>query len=168
MRIETLKSPGLLSNGIALRSAAAKAISQVEIYTDKIGGAANDKATLLNAFFTDCATKALAGTSADAAAPTVSSRTQTFTEQVIVITYNEPLALVVPDKSAFAITSPARTVTGVEVVGSTVRVSYSGALLVTADSPEIAYTQPSFNRLSDASGNLAASFTAAAVTVAGS
>jgi hypothetical protein len=166
MRIETLKSPGLLSNGIDLRMAAAKAISQVEIYTGKIGGAANDKATVLNAFFADCATKALAGTAADAAAPTVSTRTQTFTEQVIVVTYNEPLAPIVPDVSAFAITSPVRTVTGVEVRGSTVRVSYSGALLLTADTPDIAYTQPSFNRLSDASGNLAASFAAAAVTVA--
>lgn len=167
MRIETLKAPGQLSNGIALRREAAKAISQVEIYTGKIGGANNDKATLLSAFFTDCATKALAGTTADAAAPTVSSRTQTFTERVIVITYSEPLDSVVPPVSAFAITDPARTVTGVEVVGSTVRVSYSGALLVTADAPLIAYTQPSFNQLRDQSGNLAASFSAAAVTVAG-
>lgn len=168
MRIETLKSPGLLSNGIALRSAAAKAISQVEIYTGKIGGVANDKATLLNAFFLDAAAKALAGTTADAVAPAVSTRTQTFTEKVIVITYAEALDSVVPPVSAFAITDPARTVTGVEVVGSTVRVSYSGALLVTADAPLIAYTQPSFNQLRDQSGNLAASFAAAAVTVAGS
>lgn len=65
MRIENLASPGLLSNGIRLRSEAARAISQVEIYTDKIGGAANDKATLLNAFFLDCAAKALAGTSGE-------------------------------------------------------------------------------------------------------
>lgn len=167
MRIETLKSPGVLSNAYRLRVEAQKAISQVEIFTGAIGGAANSSATLLNAFFTDCATKALVGTAADAAAPTLVSQTQTFTEKVIVLTYNEPLDSVVPPASAFAITDPVRTVTGVEVVGSTVRITYSGDLLVTLDAPLIAYTQPTFNQLRDQSGNLAASFIATAVTVAG-
>ena len=38
MRVETLPSPGLLSNGIRIRIEAAKAISSVEINNAKIPG----------------------------------------------------------------------------------------------------------------------------------
>lgn len=125
-------------------------------------------AAQLNALL-GAAVQSLVATVADVVAPTVSTRTQAFTEKVIVLTYNGALhPSFVPPVGAFAITSPTRTVTAVDVVGSTVRITYSGTLLVTADSPDIAYTQDVASGHRDLAGNLAATFAAAAVTVAGS
>ena len=117
----------------------------------------------------ETASATLVATVADAVAPTVSTLTQTFTEKVIVLTYNSALhPSFVPPVAAFAITDPARTITAVDVVGSTVRLTYTGTLLVTADDPLVAYTQDAALGHRDLANNLAASFTAAAVTVAGS
>lgn len=110
-------------------------------------------------------------TGEDTAVPTVSTRTQTFTDKVIVITYTEGLdPYNVPLTTDFAITSPARTINRVEIDGPRVKLHYDGTLLVTADSPEVAYTQPGATqaRLQDMAGNLVATHAAAAVTVAGS
>lgn len=110
---------------------------------------------------------ALATAKADTTAPAVSSRTQAFGVAKIVITYDGELhPSFVPVATDFAITSPARTVTAADVVGATVVVSYSGDVLVTADSPEIAYTQNTSVGHRDWGNNLAATFAAAAVTVA--
>lgn len=51
MRIETLLSPGVNSQSLNLRTAAAKAISHAELYS-----AASDKQSLTD-FFYDCAVK---------------------------------------------------------------------------------------------------------------
>lgn len=141
-----------------VRTAVARAVT----YGGRSAAAAAQLFTLLSA-----AAAALVAAKNDTTAPTVSTRTQTFTDKVIVITYDGELhPSFVPATTDFAITSPARTVTGVDVVGSTVRVTYSGALLVTADSPEIAYTQNTSAGHRDWGNNLAATFAAAAVTVA--
>lgn len=52
MRVETLKSPGLLSSGLQLRTQAAKAISSVEQFPTAV------TVQSLTDFFTDCAVKA--------------------------------------------------------------------------------------------------------------
>lgn len=104
----------------------------------------------------------------DVTVPTVSSRTQAVGVQVVVITASEGLDPdIVPPTSAFTI-APARTITGVEIRGATIRLSYSGAVLVGGDSPTVAYTQPTDAtvRVRDQAGNPLASFIAAAVTVA--
>lgn len=162
MRIETLLSPGVLSMGYRLRTEAAKAISSVEIFAGRNGGV-SQSATVLHAFFTDCASK-IAGLR-DTTAPTVSARNQAVGANVVVLTTSEPLdPRILPDLTSF-VTAPARTITGVEIVGNKVNVTYSGASL--ANGNTIAYTQPSgANKLQDPAGNLLASFTAAAIVVA--
>lgn len=163
MRIENLLSPGLLSNAIELRSAACRAISNIEVTAGRTPGGLTSGANSLHAFFTDCASKIAA--LRDVTAPTVSSRTQAVGANTVVITTSEPLdPRILPDLTSF-VTAPVRTITGVEIVGTQVRVTYSGASL--ANGNTIAYTQPSgANKLQDPSGNLLASFTAAAITVA--
>lgn len=55
MRVETLPSPGLLSNGIRIRIEAAKAISSVEISAGIPANAGKTStATELKAFFDAC------------------------------------------------------------------------------------------------------------------
>lgn len=153
--------------GEALRTLIADAVSEVQVDASKRGGVTVASAQL-HAMLTAGAT-AIASLR-DLVAPAISTRTQAFGAAKIVLTYGKPLdPAFVPPTSAFAITDPNRTVTGVAVVGRTVEVSYSGVVLVTADAPLIAYTQPTADlRLRDQAGNLAASFTAAAVTVAAS
>lgn len=123
-----------------------------------------DKSQRLHTFLT--ASIALIGTR-DTAAPTVSTRTHDATKNCILINCNEGLdPYQVPPASAFAI-APARTVVGVKVEGRTIHVEYSGVRLTAANSPTVAYTQPSLPaaRVADAAGNLLATAAAAAVTV---
>lgn len=153
-----------LGKGQELRQLLAAACSEAQVDASRRAGdsaAAQQLVTLLTA-----AIAQVSGV-ADDVLPTVSSKTQAFGVASIVLTYSKPLDPDwVPAIADFAITDPARTVTGVSVVGSTVLVAYSGDVLVTADAPLIAYTQ-STQGMRDIAGNLAASFTAAAVTVAG-
>jgi hypothetical protein len=161
MRVETLPSPGILSMGIRLRTEAAKAISAVEIFSDRSGGTSGS-ATQLHTFFTACAT-AIASLR-DTTAPTVVSRTQATGANRIVITTSEGLdPRIIPPLTSF-VTSPARTITGVTIEGTRVLVDYTGASL--ANGNTIAYTQPTgLNKLQDPGGNLLATFTAAAIVV---
>ena len=163
MRIENLLSPGLLSNAIDLRSAACRAISNIEVTAGRTPGGLTSGANALHAFFTDCATKV--ASLRDVTAPTVASRTQATGANTFKITTSEPLdPRIIPPTTAF-VTSPARTITGVEIVGLDVLVTYTGASLTNGNT--VAYTQPSgANKLQDPSGNLLASFGASAITVA--
>lgn len=162
MRLESLPSPGMLSMGIKLQSEAAKAISSVEIFAARNGGTSGS-ATQLHAFFTACAT-AIASLR-DLTAPTVTARNQTTGALTVRLTTSEPLdPRIIPPTTAF-VTSPARTITGIEIAGNQLLVTYTGASL--ANGNTIAYTQPTgANKLQDAGGNLLASFTAQAIVVA--
>ena len=55
MRVANLPSPGQLSNGIRIRTEAAKAISSVEVTASRTPGGAIDTADNLHAFFIACA-----------------------------------------------------------------------------------------------------------------
>lgn len=165
MRVETLPSPGLLSNGIRIRIEAAKAISAVEINAGipaNAGKASN--AFQLKAFFDACSA-AIAGF-VDVVVPTVVTRiiSASFPKR-ITITFSEGLdAEYVPDLTNFVVTGQVRTVDKVTIDGPSVHVDVTAAFV--AGAVNIAYTQSATTskRLQDASGNQVASFTAAAVT----
>jgi uncharacterized repeat protein (TIGR02059 family) len=165
MRVETLPSPGLLSNGIRIRIEAAKAISAVEI---NAGVPANNgrssAAAPLRDFFQACA-DALTSLR-DVTAPTIQARSATNANRsLIVLTYNEGLdATHVPPTTAFAVTGQVRTVTEVQIDGPFVFLTLNTPLNTGAVS--VAYTQPGTAnlRLQDVSGNVTATFAATAVT----
>jgi hypothetical protein len=165
MRVSTLPSPGLLSNGIRIRIEAAKAISAVEINAGIPANSGKSKtAKPLADFFTACIA-AISGLY-DVVAPTIATRSATPTNtKRITLTYNEGLNKAnVPDKTDFVVTGQVRTVDKVTIDGPFVHVDVTVALAAGAVS--IAYTQSATaaKRLQDASGNQAASFTATAVT----
>lgn len=151
MRETTLPSPGALPEGFELRRKAAWAISRCEIVARRSAGGKTQAAGTLAAFFTACAS-ALSSIS-DLVAPTVSTRVRTGAN-TLTVTFNETLdTSVVPAKSCFVFT-PARTVTAVAVVGTTVVVTATG--VIATDS--VAYTAPATNFLRDRAGNEVASF----------
>lgn len=154
MRIETLASPGILSNGFTLRREAAKAISAIEITARATPGGKTKGAAALSAFFSDCVTKMAA--LVDIVAPTVSTRTRTNATTATVV-FSEPLSQgVVPALSS--ITIGARVLSAVTVDGSG-NLVVTGVAITAAD--VITYTQPAVNRLQDAAGNYVATFTGA-------
>jgi hypothetical protein len=165
MRVETLPSPGLLSNGIRIRIEAAKAISAVEINAGIPGnGGKSSSAKPLSDFFTAC-TAALS-TLLDVTAPAITARSATAANpSLITLTYGEGLDKAhVPDVTDFAVTVQARTVTKVVIDGPFVYLTLNAPLAAGAVS--VAYTQSSTvaKRLQDESLNYAASFGATAVT----
>lgn len=163
MKPSDLPRAGVLALGEQLRTLGAKAVDEALIDAAARGGT-SAKASRLHALATAIATAVAAVR--DTTAPAIVSRTQAAGVARIVLTYNEDLDPAwVPPTSAFAITSPARTVTGVAVSGRRVEVSYSGAVLTALDTPEIAYTQNATNGHRDFAGNLAATLAAGAVTV---
>jgi len=165
MRIETLPSPGSLSQGIQLRNVAAQAISAVEINAAIPGGGGKSSyAKSLADFFTACAT-AVTGF-VDAVVPTVTARTIAANEaNTVRLKIDKGLdPRFVPDASAFAMTTPTKVVSKVAIDGPflviTVTVPYTAA----DTDVKVAYTQPgATSNARDFSGNLLASFTAAAV-----
>lgn len=162
MRVDTLPSPGLLSNGIRIRIEAAKAISAAEINANLNGGTSST-ASVLYDFFTACATALSA--LRDIVVPTVASRSATDANKSrIVLTFSEGLdPKFVPAPAAFAVTVQAKTVTKVTVDGPFVYLDLNTPLVAGAVS--VAYTQPGAgSNLRDDAGNLVASFTATAVT----
>lgn len=165
MRVDTLPSPGLLSNGVRVRIEAAKAISAVEINAGIPSNAGkSSSAQPLSAFFTACA--AALTSFLDVTVPTISARSisASFPKR-ITLTYSDGLrATAVPDKTDFVITGQVRTVDKVTVDGPFVHIDVTAAFAAGAVS--IAYTQSATvaKRLQDLSGNQAASFTATAVT----
>lgn len=164
MRVATLPSPGLLSNGIRIRIEAAKAISAVEINAGiPANSGKSTNAKPLSDFFTACA--AALSTFVDAAAPTVASRSiAPSSPKRITIVCSEGIdKKFVPAAAAFAITGQTRTIEKVTVDGPFIHVDVTAAFV--AGAVNIAYTQPgATTNLRDYSGNLLASFTAAAVT----
>lgn len=165
MRVETLPSPGLLSNGIRIRIEAAKAISAVEINAGIPSNAGKSStAKPLSDFFTACA--AALSTLLDVTVPVIATRSVTGSNPLcIVLAYGEGLSPKnVPDITDFAVTVQARTVTKVELDGPFVYLTLNAPLVAGAVS--VAYTRSGTvaKRLQDESGNQAASFTATAVT----
>ena len=166
MRVETLPSPGLLSNGIRIRIEAAKAISAVEINAGiPANGGISSSADPLHDFFTACA--AAISAFRDVTVPVIAARSVSASQpSVIVLTYSEGLdPKRTPLPTDFAVTVQARTVTKVVVDGPFVFLTLSAPLVAGAVS--VAYTQNAGNtelRLQDYSDNQAASFAATAVT----
>lgn len=165
MRVDTLPSPGLLSNGIRIRIEAAKAISSVEINAGiSVNGGKSSSAKPLSDFFTACA--AALSTFVDATVPVIAARSVTPTNaSLITLTYSEGLSKKnVPDLTDFVITGQVRTVTKIVIDGPFVYLTLSAPLIAGAVS--VAYTQSATvaKRLQDASTNYAASFAATAVT----
>lgn len=163
MRIETLPSPGLLSNGIRLRTEAAKAISAIEIQATFGSGKAT-YAKALSDFFTACA--ASISTFLDVTVPTVLTRAidKSFANQLR-IRHSEGLDPgFVPLPAAFTVAGVAKTVSKVQMDGPDVILTVT-VPFVTGNAATVAYTQgAAAERLRDLSGNLVASYTAAAIT----
>jgi hypothetical protein len=164
MRVETLPSPGLLSNGIRIRIEAAKAISAVEINAGiPANGGKSSSASLLKAFFDTCSAS-IAGI-VDNVVPTVAARTlSAAAPKRIVLTFTEGIdPKFVPAVGAFAITGQVKAVTKVTISGPYVYLDVATDFVAGAVS--VAYTQPgAATNLRDIAGNLVASFTATAVT----
>lgn len=165
MRVETLPSPGLLSNGIRIRVEAAKAISAVEINAGiAANGGKSSTAKPLSDFFTACA--AALSTLLDVTAPTVTARSiAPSNTKRITITLSEGLSgKFVPAVGDFAIAGQVKAVTKVTIDGPFVYLDVATAFV--AGAVTLAYTQnvAVAKRLQDESGNQVASFTATAVT----
>lgn len=154
MRIETLLAPGLLSNGIRLRTEASKAISAVEITAGRTPGGKTSAAATLQAFFTDCASKLSA--LVDSVVPTVSSKTATSATQINIVFSEAMDQTVVPDLSAFAISGD--TITAAAWTSAT-NLRLTGTGFAAAET--LAYTKPAVSYLRDKAGNAVASFSGA-------
>jgi hypothetical protein len=137
-------------------------VELANIVNEALADASGGKRQILTTVLT--AANTALNPSRDTTAPTVSSRVGLGNE--VTITYSEGLDPYSAPAPTTFVTNPARTITGVRVKGAQVIVTYAGAPL--ANSNTIAYTQPGATavRLRDQGGNLAASFTAAAITVA--
>lgn len=154
MRIETLLSPGLLSNGWRLRTEACKAISSVEITAGRTPGGKTRSAKDLYDFFTDCASALSA--LYDVTVPTWAGATATATSATqINIVFAEAMdQTVTPDASAFAITGD--TITAVAWTSST-NLRLTGTGFAAAES--LAYTKPATSYVRDLAGNALATGT---------
>jgi len=164
MRVDSLPSPGLLSNGIRLRIEASRAISAVEINAGiPVNAGKSSSAKILDDFLVACRT-AIA-TFIDTVAPTVTSRVIRNSEaDQIYIAHSEGISpAFLPQPSAFVISGQTRTISKVEVDGPFVILTVTVPFVPGA--VNVAYTQPgtAAERLRDLSGNLLASYTAQAV-----
>ena len=162
MRVETLPSPGLLSNGIRVRIEAAKAISAVEI-TAGLSGGKTSTANALKGFFDACST-AVAGF-VDTVVPTlVSAYIGLSNPKRIVLTFSEGLdEFSVPVTTAFATGTQVKTISKITIEENRVYVDVTAAFV--AGAVTIAYTKPGSGAVvQDDAGNDLASFTATAVT----
>lgn len=153
MRIETLPSPGLLTNGVRLRTEVAKAISSVEINAMHTPGGKVPGAKVLSDFFAAGVT-ALASLHEEVV-PTVSSRVATLATQIN-ITYSEAMdQTVVPALAAFTIAGD--TITSIAWFSATVlRITGTGF----ASGESLVYTKPAVSYVRDLAGNAVASNTA--------
>lgn len=162
MRVETLPSPGLLSNGIRIRIEAAKAISAVEI---NAGIPANQgkssTAKQLDTFFAACRT-ALTDL-IDTTSPTLTSAVIALaTPTKMTLTFSDDLdTSSVPAAGAFTTTGQIKTASAIAVYGRTVELTFGDAF--TSDAVNIVYTDGATN-LTDTDGNIVASIVATAVT----
>jgi hypothetical protein len=162
MRKDSLPSPGMLSMGINLQSTMSKAISAVELAAMTGAGGKTSLAKQLDVFLTAAKT-AIAGF-IDAVAPTVLTRALTDASTIRIRADKWLDAQYVPVTTAFAITGTVRTVTAVRVDGPDIVLTVS-APFATGNAINVAYTQPgAVSNARDLSGNLLATFAAAAVT----
>lgn len=162
MRVETLPSPGLLSNGIRIRIEAAKAISAVEINAGiPANGGKSSTAKPLSDFFDAC--KTALSTFLDVTAPTVVARSiAPSAPKRLTISLSEGLSRkFVPAVGDFAIAGQVKAVQKVTIDGPFVHLDVATDFV--AGAVTVAYTQGT-NKLQDESGNLVASFAATAVT----
>lgn len=153
MRAETLPSPGLLAQGYDLRRVSANAISGVEMAARRAAGGRTATARQLQAFFTACATALNA--LVEIVLPTVTTRVRTAVNTAT-ITFSEALQPGALPLTSFSF-SPVRTVTAVNVVGSTVVVTATGVIAT----DNVTYTQPVLAtdfKIKDLAGNIAANF----------
>lgn len=161
MRVETLPSPGLLSNGIRIRIEAAKAISSVEI-TAGLSGGKTSTANALKGFFDACST-AVAGFVDNVVPTLVSAYIGVSNTKRIVLTFSEGLnAFSIPATSAFAIGTQVKTVSKVTIEENRVYLDFTTAFV--AGAVTVAYTLPTAPVVEDVAGNDLASFAATAVT----
>jgi hypothetical protein len=149
MRVETLLSPGILSNGFLLRREAAKAISAIEITARVTPGGKTRAAAALSAFFTDCASKL--STLTDATAPTMAGSTATVASATsISLAFAEVMdQSVIPAASAFTVNNGG-TVSSLAWASSTV-LTITGTGYAAGDT--VTYTKPETNGLRDLAGN---------------
>lgn len=164
MRVSTLPSAGLISNGNRLRIEAAKAISAIEIVGGRSGaGGKHSSAKTMADFFTACG--AAIASFVEAVAPTPASRNLVpSASKRITILFSEGLdRKFVPAPAAFVLTGQVQVPSSVTVEGPFVYLDFPVAF--TNAAVNVAYTQPGAgSNLRDLSGNLVASFAAAAVT----
>lgn len=165
MRLDNLPSPGIVSNGIRLRTEAARAISSIEIVSSKYPGGLSGQATKLHTFFTACATAIAA--LRDVTAPTITAINVLNADPTVVrVRFSERMdKSVIPAASAFAFTS-ARTIVSMDWnddrEDELVIVVSASAVGVT----NVAYTQPGVNQLRDYGGNLVATDATTPITFA--
>lgn len=160
MRKDSLPSPGLLSMGINLQTTAAKAISAVEIAAMYSGGKTS-MAWQLDQFFAAC--RASLVSFIEVVLPTILAMTviKDIPGEIRLFASEGVDPKFVPAGTAFAITGTVRTVTSVRIDGPYVYLVLN-APLVTGNPVSVAYTAPGVNAVRDLSGNLLASFVAAA------
>ena len=164
MRVATLPSPGLLSNGIRIRIEAAKAISAVEINAGiPVNAGKSSNAQPLSAFFTACV--AALSTMLDTTLPTINARSiATSNAKRITLTYSEGLdEKFTPLVTQYTIAGQVKTVAKVTVDGPFVHLDFDTAFVAGAVTVAYALNSATTN-LRDTSGNLAAIFSATAVT----
>lgn len=160
MRVDTLTSPGILSNGFRLRTEAAKAISSIQTTAAVTPGGKTRAAGILSAAFT-----AWAATLTDYIDQTIvafSAVTSAVVTGGITIKVTFPEAMdtsVIPALAAFA--NSAGTLTAVAWGTST----DAGKLILTgtglAAAQNLTYTLPATNGLRDLAGNKMATGTKA-------
>lgn len=153
MRLETLLSPGNLSQGVRLRSEACNAISSVEVTAGRTPGGKIPAAKTLADFFTDCASKLSA--LHEEVVPTIASRVAASATTVN-ITFSEAMdQTVIPPLSSFA--SAGNTITAAAWVSGTVlRITGTGFAATEA----FGYTAPAVSYLRDLAGNKVATSSA--------
>lgn len=163
MRVDTLPSPGMLSNGIRIRIEAAKAISAVEINAGVPANAGKATAAKpLADFFTACA--ASLSTFLDVTEPTIVARTIAPSKpKRITLTMSEGMDQKnIPALTSFVTTTQVRVVESITIDGPFIHVDFT--LPFVAGAVGIAYTQPGTLNLRDISQNLLANSIATTVT----
>ena len=157
MRVSTLPSPGMLSNGACLRREAAKAISIVEIQDAKSGGHGSANAPALIEFFTACAN---AVNDVDAGTEPVISTAVATSATTMTLTFSQTMDTTVkPGPSAFAITGDTITATAWGTGGDAGKLILTGTGFAAAES--LVYTKPAVNFLRSVVGRAVATETQA-------
>lgn len=149
MRIETLASPGVLSNSMRLRTEAAKAISIVEIVAGRTPGGKTTTAKVLYDFFASCVTAL--STLYDVTVPTFGTATAVSAVK-ITLAFSETMdETVTPLPADFAISGDTITAVAWGTAGDAGKLVLTGTGFAAAET--LAYTKPATNALRDPAGN---------------